>query len=185
MSFPTLESQRFVLTQMSEADIDDLFLLFSNPQVVRYYDLDTFSERQQAVKLLNLLETRYNNGTGIRWAIRQRDTHEFLGTCGYNSWNEKMHNATIGYDVKSAHWGKGIATESVGTIIAAGFQGKLTCGPLHRIQADTIPGNIASERVLRKLGFKEEGTRRDCAYFKASYHDLKCFAVLKPEFNHY
>jgi ribosomal-protein-alanine N-acetyltransferase len=93
-----------------------------------------------------------------------------------------MRNATIGYDLKRAHWGKGIATEAVREAIRAAFAGLLACGPLHRIQADTIPGNLASERLLLKLGFKEEGTRRECAYLKGEYHDMKCFGLIRPDF---
>jgi len=94
-----------------------------------------------------------------------------------------MRNATIGYDLQRAHWGKGIATEAVREAVRAAFAGVLACGPLHRIQADTIPGNVASERLLVKLGFKEEGTRRECAYLKGEYHDMKCFGLIRSEFS--
>ncbi len=94
-----------------------------------------------------------------------------------------MRSATIGYDLKPDYWNKGISTEALFEIIRIAFDGKLPCGPLRRIQADTIPGNIASEKVLRKLGFKEEGIRRESAYIKGRYHDMKCFSLLKLEFN--
>jgi len=65
----------------------------------------------------------------------------------------------------------------------AAFSGALPCGPLNRIQADTVPGNHASERLLIRLGFKEEGLRRQSGYWKHAFHDLKCFGLLKSEFN--
>jgi len=106
-----------------------------------------------------------------------------IGTCGYNSWSEKMRNATIGYDLKRAHWGNGIAAEAVLEAIRAAFAGRLACGPLHRIQADTIPGNVASEKLLLKLGFREEGLRRECVYLRGEYHDMKCFALISSAFS--
>jgi hypothetical protein len=39
-----------------------------------------------------------------------------------------------------------------------------------------------SERLLVKLGFKEEGIRRECAYLKGEYHEMKCFGLIRPEF---
>ena len=94
-----------------------------------------------------------------------------------------MRNATIGYDLKPAYWNKGITTEALTAAISAAFEGLLPCGPLHRIQADTIPGNIASEKVLLKLRFKEEGILRESIYVKGSYYDMKCYGLLKTDFN--
>ena len=94
-----------------------------------------------------------------------------------------MRNATIGYDLKRRHWGKGIATEAVREAIRAAFAGRLACGPLHRIQADTIPGNAASAKLLLKLGFRDEGLRRQCVYLKGKYHDMKCFGLIESEFS--
>jgi len=94
-----------------------------------------------------------------------------------------MRNATIGYDLKRAHWGNGIAAEAVLEAIRAAFAGRLACGPLHRIQADTIPGNVASEKLLLKLGFREEGLRRECVYLRGEYHDMKCFALISSAFS--
>lgn len=93
-----------------------------------------------------------------------------------------MHNAVIGYDLSPESWGNGYATEAVRAMIQAGFTGKLPCGPLHRIQADTVPGNHASEALLHRLGFKEEGLRRESGYWKNAFHDLKCFGLLQSEF---
>ena len=183
MSFPELTSRRLLLNRIGSSDVESVFELFSHPEVVRYYDLEEFKEHAQAEKLMQLFETRFTSSSGIRWAIRLKDTGNLIGTCGFNSWSEKMRNATIGYDLKPEYWNKGISTEAISRMIRAAFSGLLPCGPLHRIQADTIPGNVASEKVLLKLGFKEEGTRRECAYLKGTYRDMKCFGLLKHEFS--
>ena len=94
-----------------------------------------------------------------------------------------MQNAVIGYDLLPTVWGNGYAAEAVSAIIATAFNGELAAGPLHRIQADTVPGNQASEALLRKLGFKEEGLRRDSGFWKGRFHDLTCFGLLSTEFH--
>jgi ribosomal-protein-alanine N-acetyltransferase len=182
MKFPELTTSRLKLTRITSTDTESIFEIFSNPEVVKYYDLESFSERSQAKQLIELFESRFVSASGIRWAIRLKETDELVGTCGFNTWSEKMRDATIGYDLNSKYWNKGMATEALSEVIRGAYSGVLPCGPLHRIQADTIPGNIASEKVLLKLGFKEEGLRRECVYLKGSYFDLKCFGLLKSDF---
>jgi len=182
VEFPELSTARLKLTRISSPDAPAVFEIFSHPDVVRYYDLEPFTQITQAEELIELFESRHRARSGIRWAIRLGSTDELVGTCGYNSWSGKMRSATIGYDLKRTHWGKGIAAEAVVEAVRAAFAGVLACGPLHRIQADTIPGNVASERLLLKLGFKDEGLRRESAYLKGKYHDMKCFGLIKSEF---
>jgi ribosomal-protein-alanine N-acetyltransferase len=183
MAFPLLETERLLLTELHVDDAASLFNLFSNPAVVEYYDLDVFREHSQATHLINLFKSRYEEQQGIRWAIRLKSSEQLIGTCGFNSWSSKMRHAVIGYDLLPEFWRQGYSSEAVRAIIGIGFSGALACGELHRIQADTVPGNYASESLLRRLGFKEEGLRRECGYWKNKFHDLKCFGLLQPEFS--
>ena len=183
MSFPEFTTNRLELSRIASSDAESIFELFSSPDVVKFYDLEAFNKRSQAENLIRLFDSRHESSSGIRWAIRMKESGKLVGTCGFNSWSEKMRNATIGYDLKPEYWNKGITTEALFEIIRAAFTGLLSCGLLHRIQADTIPGNVASEKVLLKLGFKEEGTRRECAFIRGSYRDMKCFGLLRPDFS--
>lgn len=182
MTFPALETERLLLTELLLEDEADVFHLFSNPSVVEYYDVAVFREYTEAANLIALFKSRFEQQLGIRWAIRLKSTGRLIGTCGFNSWSNKMRNAVIGYELHPEYWRHGYSFEAVRAIIGAGFTGLLPCGELHRIQADTIPGNHASEALLRRLGFKEEGLRRECGYWKDRFHDLKCFGLLRSEF---
>lgn len=175
--FPVLQTQRLALTRIVADDRDALFAMFSDPRVVEYYDLEPMSQPGDAQPLIELFDSRYAAAAGIRWAIRERGAGPLLGTCGFNSWNRRMRNATLGYDLAQPHWGKGYVTEALAAVIGAAFAGTLACGRLHRVQADTIVGNAASERVLGKLGFREEGVRRQAAFIRGAYRDMKCFGL--------
>ncbi|MBB6092902.1 ribosomal-protein-alanine N-acetyltransferase [Povalibacter uvarum] len=176
--FPELDTPRLRLTRIHPEDANAVFELFSDPKVVEYYDLEPFSAIAEAEKLMALFESRYSSGSGIRWAIRERESADLIGTCGFNTWSQKMRNGVIGYDLRPSHWGRGMVTEAIAAMLHAAFTGTLPCGPLHRIQADTILGNTASERVLLKLGFREEGIRRHAAFLHGAYKDMKCFGLL-------
>ena len=183
MVFPEIETDRLALNEIQLDDEAAIFDLFSNKSVIEYYDLEAFISIEQARDLISMFRSRHEASAGIRWAIRLQTSDNIVGTCGFNSWSSKMRNAVIGYDLMPAYWGNGYGSEAVRAIIQAAFTGKLSCGPLNRIQADTVPGNHASEALLRRLGFKEEGIRRESGYWKNAFHDLKCFGLLRSEFD--
>lgn len=176
--FPDLQTPRLTLTRIRPTDAQAVFELFSDPKVLQYYDLEPFTALSDAEQLMQLFESRFRAIAGIRWAIREQGSDSLIGTCGFNSWNQKMRHGSIGYELKQSHWRQGLATEAVTRIVHAAFSGQLACGPLHRIQADTVLGNAASERLLLRLGFKEEGIRRDAMYIRGSYWDMKCFGLV-------
>jgi ribosomal-protein-alanine N-acetyltransferase len=65
-------------------------------------------------------------------------------------------------------------TEAVHAVVGCGHQSFA----LNRIEAWTLPGNAASDRVLKKAGFRYEGTLRQKAWFKGAYHDFRMFGRL-------
>ena len=84
MKFPELESPRLKLTTLSAEDTNSVFDLFSDEKVIEYYDLEAFKESSQATTLINFFNSRFNENSGIRWAIRLKETNQLIGTCGFN-----------------------------------------------------------------------------------------------------
>ena len=183
MNFPEFETRRLKLTMLSRHDVNSIYKLFSDESVIQYYDLEAFISESQALNLIDFFNTRFTDELGIRWGIRLKETDQLIGTCGFNSWSVPMKNAVLAYDLYPSFWGKGYTTEAVHRIVKAAFSGELVCGELNRIQADTVPGNTASESLLLKIGFKEEGLRRQSGYWKGQFHDLKCFGLIKSEYS--
>ena len=65
-------------------------------------------------------------------------------------------------------------TEAVRAVTRCGFDHF----SLNRIEAWTLPGNAASDRVLEKAGFHYEGTLRQKAWFKNAFHDFRMFGCI-------
>src|SRR5215813_15272672 len=143
--FPDLQTPRLTLTRIRPTDAQAVYELFSDPKVLEYYNLEPLESLCDAGKLMQLFESRFDVMAGIRWATRERGSDSLIGTCGSNSWNAKMRHGGIGYDLKHSHWRRGLATEAVTEIVHAAFSDLLPCGRLHRIRADTVVGNTASE----------------------------------------
>ena len=181
--FPELETHRLLLTKLQVSDAADVLALFSSEQVVEYFDFKVMTSLEEAEHAIQFLQQRYDSRHGIRWGIRSKLSARIIGTCGFNYWSQPMRSAVIGYDLHPAYWRQGLMSEALSAIIRHAFSGQLPCGEVNRIQADTVIGNARSEAVLNRLGFKEEGLRRECGYWKDAYHDLNFFGLLRREYD--
>jgi RimJ/RimL family protein N-acetyltransferase len=85
----------------------------------------------------------------------------------------------IGYYMILSERKKGYCTEAVKLFIDYLFLSQA----LERIQATTDSRNIASQRVLEKVGFREEGIIRKALFMKGTYVDISLFSILRDEWN--
>jgi [ribosomal protein S5]-alanine N-acetyltransferase len=99
------------------------------------------------------------------------------GAVRFNSFEKKWRCGEIGYELHPDYWGKGLMTEAVRAVVACGHQ----TFRLNRIDAWTLPGNGASDRVLEKSGFRHEGTLRQKAWFKGAFHDFRIFGRIAAD----
>ena len=177
MEQPTLETDRLCLRQLKVSDSQAIFRNFSDPDVVRYYDLAQFTSEDQAKTLIGNWLKRAERNEGMRWAIVLPENDEVIGTIGFVDISTRNNSAGIGYEIHPDHWNKGIITEAVAEILRHGF----TDRAFHRIWAMTYPGNTASQKVLEKNGFQYEGTTRESAFEKGEYVDEAIFGILRSE----
>jgi ribosomal-protein-alanine N-acetyltransferase len=176
-TFPRLETERFVLRQIRPSDADAVFACFNDDEVTRFYDQPTFTAIEQAEKLILHMRQGFRDRRSIRWGIARKEDNWLLGTCGYNGWNRPAHKAGIGYELAQLYWRQGVMTEVLTAVISFGFQRM----NLNRVEALVMTGNTASEKVLTKLGFQQEGLLRQYAYFKEGFHDLSMFSLVRSE----
>ncbi|MEH2085036.1 MAG: GNAT family protein [Nostoc sp.] len=174
-SFPQLETKRLLLRETTLQDAEAIFALFSDPSVTQFHDLDTFTSIKQAITVIGRRAKRFEQGEGIRWGITRKQDNVLIGSCGF-TWNPQEHSAEVGYELASTFWRQGIMTEAVSTILQFGFQ-KMG---LRFVVAQVMLDNIASKKLLEKLGFHSQGVLKQYGFFKGQYHDLEQF-LLKSE----
>lgn len=176
-SFPQLKTRNLILRQMYPTDAEAVFNIFSDDEVTRYYDLETFTSIEQATQLIQRQTVRFEQGEGLRWGITHKGDNVIIGTCGY-IFDKSSAQAGLGYDLNQAFWRRGLMTEALRVIIQFGFH-RLA---LNRIQALVMLENRASVKLLHKLGFQEEGILREYKFFKGKFQDLRCFSLLKRDY---
>lgn len=103
---------------------------------------------------------------------------EPVGSIGMHDVHEVWGRAKIGYMIDPDHWNRGYATEAVSLLCGHAFEERR----LNRLQAGVFETNRASQRVLEKLGFTHEGTRRQGAFVDGEYVDLRVYGLLAEEF---
>ena len=101
-----------------------------------------------------------------------------IGSIGiFRQGNIHRQTAELGYYIAEEYWGKGIMTEAVKQICEDVFANS----DIIRIYAEPFAYNVASCRVLEKVGFQYEGTLRSNAVKNSKVIDMKMYSLLKEE----
>lgn len=169
--FPALSTARLSLRAPTLKDAAAFHALMSIPDMTRFSNWPNSPTKAQIERAVRWMSKVYASGKGCAWIIEDRRSKRLAGALRYNSIDKKWRCGEIGYELHPDFWGKGLMTEAVTVVVTCGHE---TFG-LNRIEAWTLPGNAASDRVLEKCGFRYEGTLRQKARFKGAFHDFRMF----------
>ncbi len=177
LSAPALCTARLRLRPFDDSDTDSLFALHSNGYVLRYWDAPPWSERWRAERFIAACREMAEAGTGTRLAVDRVADGAFIGWCGLTRWNPDHRSASMGYCYDSAAWRQGYATEAARGLLQWAFNTL----DLNRVQAETDTRNVASARVLEKLGFVREGELREDCVVDGVVSDSWVYGLLRRE----
>ena len=176
MPLPILETERLRLRQLGLIDAEAMFKYASNDEVTKYMPWDSHTSLRQTKKFLKIMTGKYLNGN-FAWAVTWKESKEFIGTIDFGKFDKDARIAEMSYALSHAHWRKGVMSEAAQALIDYGFN-ELN---LERIYARCFAENIASERVMQKVGMTYEGTLRKGIFAKGAHHDLKIYAILRED----
>jgi RimJ/RimL family protein N-acetyltransferase len=147
-----LETPRLVIRQFTEDDVDNLFNLNGDPEVMRYLTggrpIPRDEIRDQIIPVhLSVYDRLDRLGT---WAAESAATGEFLGWFHFRPGHgsDDITNVELGYRLHRSSWNKGYATEGSRALVSMGF----TDLGVERVSAVTMTVNTASRRVMEKCG---------------------------------
>jgi RimJ/RimL family protein N-acetyltransferase len=153
---PVLETPRLRLRPLAATDLDDLVRLDLDPEVMRYVGspagVKTPAETEARARTrIRESEMGTLEPLGL-WRVEAREDGAFCGIGALLRMPDGV-DVEVAYRLARAAWGRGLATEAAGVLVAHGLR---TLG-LPRLVAVTYPENHASQRVLDKLGFERRG----------------------------
>ncbi len=175
---PSLDSERLHLRPIREDDLPDLYAVFADPDVMRYWTRPPMRDIAEARAFLAEIAQHFDARTGFKWGITRKDNDRVIGTASLFRLDTPHNTAEIGYALGSAHWGNGYAAEAVRRVCQFGFEDLA----LRRIEADINPRHHASIHVVEKAGFQREGVLRERYIYNGEIQDVVYYGLLAREF---
>lgn len=151
-----IDTSRLLIRQFHEQDYPSLFEYLSNPAVYRF-------EPGEPISLEKARELTLARAQGTDFlAVALKHNQKLVGHLFFKQVEPKEFQTwELGYIFNPAFQGQGYATESADALIRYGFDHF----GIHRVIAHCNPENIASRRVLEKIGMKQEGYFRKNVFF--------------------
>ncbi len=161
MEIPTITTARLVLRPFTKEDVDGLHSILSEEGIMRYFPRSTPPSRDRVQKLIAKQLSHWETHNFGWWAVEPRadgqSDHTLIGWNGLQYLPETQE-VEVGYLLSKAYWRQGLTTEAGRASLTYGFE---TLG-LKTIIAVVHPENIASQRVIEKLGLTYTG---EAVYF--------------------
>ncbi|HEU5467918.1 MAG TPA: GNAT family N-acetyltransferase [Steroidobacteraceae bacterium] len=156
-ALPALDAGRVRLRWLTAGDVDALFAIFSDEQMMRYWSSAPMKARSEAEELLARIHRQFGDKSGFQWGVERKADGELIGTCTLFNIHRANMRAEIGYCLRSRHWGQGYMGEALAALIDYAFDAL----ELRRLEADVDPKNSNSLRILARMGFQREGLLRE------------------------
>jgi RimJ/RimL family protein N-acetyltransferase len=148
-----LETNRLFLRRLLMDDLDDLYALYSDPEIRKYFPEGVLSRGETKEELEWYLNGHPEYPQLGLWATIHKETGRFIGRCGLLPWEiDGRLEFEIAYLLDKAFWHQGLATEAARGILQYGFQ-KLNAA---RLICLMHPENLASQRVAKRIGMTLE-----------------------------
>ncbi|MBD2613091.1 MAG: GNAT family N-acetyltransferase [Nostoc sp. ZfuVER08] len=173
-----IETNRLLMREFIEADWQAVFTYQSNPLYLLYshWTHRTQNDVCQFVQMFINQQTEEPR-TKFQLAIILKQENILIGNCGIRINNSELRKANIGYEINPHYWGQGYATEAAQTIVKFGFEEL----KMHHLWSWCVAENIASLRVLEKIGMHRETHLREKELIKGRWYDNFIYAILENE----
>jgi RimJ/RimL family protein N-acetyltransferase len=173
------ETERLLIRDFVPEDVPAVYEWCSDPEAMRFVLAGGAWTEERSRNYVEgaIAEARQEPRTNFALAILLREQERLIGGCRLTVVSSEHREGHIGYGLDRRFWGQGYATEAIHALLSFGF---ITLG-LHRISSDAIAENIASVRVLEKVGMALEGRIREKYWLEARWWDSVIYGLLEHE----
>lgn len=148
-----MKTKRTGFSKWNAADLDLAVQLWGEKEVTRFIcAAGTFSNQD----IRNRLETELHNDEEFHiqyWPVFELSADKLIGCCGIRPFKSESHSYEIGFHLRKKYWGMGYASEAAKAVIDYSF----AVLRADKLYAGHHPQNMASEKLLKKLGFQYIG----------------------------
>ncbi|MEU7906764.1 GNAT family N-acetyltransferase [Actinoplanes sp. NPDC049118] len=173
-----IATERLVLRRFRPGDAETLAAYRSAPEVARYQSWRAPYSVERARYAIETMAAADPEQPGwFQYAVELKDGGAHIGDVGVNL-NDNLRQAEIGYTVAPERQGRGYATEAVRGVLDQLFRVR----GLHKVSAECDARNVASARVLERLGFTREGLLRGHTWIKDEWTDDLLYGLLEVDY---
>ncbi len=179
MKITEKETKRLLISPITLSDLEDIHRLHSLPETDKFNTLGIPASIIETETIITEWIEKNNSPTKQKITLRIEliDNKDFIGLIGLNLGEPKFRIGEVWYKLHSDYWNNGYATEAVNMILDYGFNDL----NLHRIEAGCAVENIASSKVLEKVGMTKEGRKRKVLPLKNGWSDNFLYAILSED----
>ena len=174
--FPTITTDRFILREITDEDLPEIFYQRSDPQIMKYIDRAPAQSMDDATRFLTIVKSALASNDGITWGIALKDSQKLIGNIGLWRIIKEHHRAELGYALHPEHQSKGYASEAMKAVLDYGFNTM----QLHSVEANVNPHNVASIKLLERNGFVKEAHFKEDYYFNGNFLDSAIYSLITP-----
>jgi RimJ/RimL family protein N-acetyltransferase len=175
--FPeTVSAEELLLRAPADADVDVVAPAFRDPQVGGEAGLPPVDADVLRVLLHEQLPVLRERGILAPYVIEDTTTGRILGGTNLSRFDPLRDVVEVGYWLFVEARGRGIATRAVRAMVEHAFANGIV-----RVEAHVRIGNVASERVLERVGFQREGVKRRLLRHGGARVDATLFAVVADD----
>lgn len=173
-----LQSERLRLRPLEKQDLPKAKEIFAQAERIKLYLPGTYRFYNEE-QLRLLLEDWNDTVSSFVYCIERLEDGAFVGLCNIDDFSYVAKHFDLGIVLAAPSFeGKGYAKETLHLILDYMFNQY----NMKRAAAKIMSSNLASQKLFRQLGFKEEGCWRSYVYRDGQYLDLLHFSLLKEEF---
>jgi len=168
-----LTTERLLLRAFAPDDVEAVHAYAGDPEVCRYTDWGPNTPDQSAAFVDELqAASAAEQADSLTWAVTAAGN--VVGACSVTVTSRQHRRGVMGYVLAHTHWGQGYATEAAAAVLRFARE---ELG-LQRVEATCRPDNVASQRVLRKIGMQREGLLRSHMLIRGRHVDSLLFSAV-------
>ncbi|MES2617011.1 MAG: GNAT family protein [Bacteroidota bacterium] len=179
MQFETFDIGRVILRLLTPEHYKYIFSHYTNDELKGFLGVSSDEALQIERNKSDKGFTAYNRSMRL-FQVIDKVSGRVIGACGLHNWYADHRRSEIGYHMMDESFkNKGIMSEVLAFVVNYGF----TVMHLHRIEALIGTQNMPSQKLVKKLNFKQEGLLKEHYFVNSRFEDSMVFALLKSEYS--
>lgn len=175
-----LDTERLRLRPISLDELEDVFENTRDPEISKYMSWDPHTDIEQTRAFIERLTQEIADEKTYTWSIFM--DNEFCGIVSLLAITRQhraltYNRAELAYWVSQKHQRKGIMTEACTEVVAYAFAEM----GLRRLVVSHVSGNLASENLIKRLGFRYIGEEHQAFCKNGTWYNHKLYELIRPE----